>query len=182
MKLGIALASVLLLLTGITRSAQANDSIRNVDFQNFTYTLQPGGMGPSGTITLTDGVYRNEYGSAGLSSLRYGDLNGNGVEDVIVILRANGGGSGVSSHAFGFTSNNGYLERILYRMNFINIHPLTNGFILVNSSPQSTGHQNCSANSFVRSNALEIETYWWNGSNFVLSNTHLIRNSTEKLL
>lgn len=68
------------------------------------------------------------------------------------------GGSGVSTHAFGFTLANGSLEEILHQMNFVDIEPERDGFTIVTSSPYSTGTKQCSG-FFARSNAFNIEAY-----------------------
>lgn len=169
MKVAVAIASLLMSCSGLALPAQAQDnSIRDLDFNNFSYTLRSGGMGPSGAITLNQGEYREGYGLVRLGSVRYADLNGDDTEDVLVVLASTGGGSGVSTHAFGFAYDNGAPQEILYRMNFVDIQPERNGFTLVKSSPHSTDSQQCS-DFFVRTNALDIETYRWNGSIFVLT-------------
>jgi hypothetical protein len=168
-------AVMLLALAGTAFPVHAATSIRNLDFNNFTYQLRSGGMGPSGAITLNQGNYRQEFSSVWLRNLYYTDLNGDGAEDALVVLAASGGGSGVSTHAFGFTYSNGRLEEILYRINFINIRALHNGFTLVSASPLSTGFQDCSANSFMRINAVEVGTYEWNGTDFVLVNKATVK-------
>lgn len=155
--------------------AYAQASIRSIDFNNFTYTLRSGGMGPSGAIPLTQGEYRNDRNIVRLGSVRYADLNGDGTEDVLVILASSGGGSGVSTHAVGLTVQNGNVEEILYRMNFIDITPRTRGFTLVKASPLSTGTQDCT-DFFTRINAIDIETYRWNGSDFTRTNTTTVLN------
>lgn len=161
-------AVMLLALAGTVFPVHAATSIRNLDFNNFTYQLRSGGMGPSGAITLNQGNYRQEFSSVWLRNLYYSDLNGDGTEDALVVLGASGGGSGVSTHAFGFTYSNGRLEEILYRINFISIQPYRNGFTLVKSSPLSTGSQICPSNSIMRVNAVEVETYQWDGLGFAL--------------
>lgn len=176
MKLAGAIASFLITVSSFMLPAYAQLSIRSIDFNNFTYTLRPGGMGPSGMIPLTQGEYRHGRSSVRLGSVRYADLNGDGIEDVLVTLRSSGGGSGVSTHAFGLTSRNGNVEEILYRMNFIDITPQTEGFTLIKASPLSTGTQDC-PDFFVRSNALDIETYEWNSSEFVRTNLVTVFNN-----
>lgn len=169
MRLTVTIASLLMSFSGLASPAQAQDnSIRDINFNNFSYTIRSGGMGPSGSVTLTQGEYREGRASVRLRNVRYADLNGDDTEDVVVILASTGGGSGVSTHAFGFTYDNGAPREILYRMNFVDIQPGRNGFTLVKSSPRSTGTQECSG-FFVRSNALDIETYQWNGLSFVLT-------------
>lgn len=170
MKLAAAIASLLIGFSGLVFPAQAQEtSIRDIDFNNFTYTIRSGGMGPSGEITLNQGEYREGRSFIRLGSVRYVNLNEDETEDVMVILASTGGGSGVSTHAFGFTLTNGTPEEILYRMNFIDIKPENGGFTIVTSSPLSTGTQQCSG-FFVRSNVFDIETYRWDGSSFVLTN------------
>lgn len=168
-------AVMLLSLAGTVFPVHAATSIRNLDFNNFTYQLRSGGMGPSGAITLNQGNYKREFSSVWLKNLYYTDLNADGTEDALVVLGASGGGSGVSTHAFGFTYSNGRLEEILYRINFINIRAHLNGFTLIIASPLSTGFQDCSANSFMRINAVEVETYEWDGMGFMLVDQTTVR-------
>lgn len=175
MKLRGSFALMLLALAGAVFPGHAAAVVRDLDLNNFTYQLRRGGMGPTGTITLTEGHYREGFGYVWLSDLYYTDLNGDGTEDALVVLGASGGGSGVSTHAFGFTDSSGRLEEILYLLNFISIRPYRNGFTLVKASPLSTGFQDCSSNSFMKINAVEVETYQWDGMGFVLVDQTTVR-------
>lgn len=170
MTLNLAIAVMVISLFGVAPSAQANESIRDIDFNKFTYSIRSGGIGPSGEICLSQGEYRDGYSGGRLGNVQYADLNGDEIEDALVTLAASGGGSGVSTHAFGFTLTNGTPDKILYRMNFLDINAQWHGFTLITSSPPSTGHQQCSG-FLVRSNALDIGTYQWNGSDFVLTHS-----------
>lgn len=167
MKLRATVSLMLVSIVGFVAPVRADDSIRDVDFNNFTYQLRPGGIGPSGEITLNQGEYESGHASVWVKHIYYSDLNGNGTEDALVVLRASGGGSGASTHAFGFTETNGSLKEILYRLNFIRIQPQRNGFVLVRGNPLNTGSQVCPPDSMMQVNAVDVETYQWNGSNSV---------------
>lgn len=175
MKLRISFALMFLTLVGAVTPVRAEASVRDINLNNLTYNLCSGGMGPSGEIALNQGRYKQEFSFVEISNIYYADLNGDKTEDALVVLRASGGGSGVSTHAFGFAYNNGRLEEILYRINFISIRPYRNGFTLVTSSPLSTGFQDCSANSFMRINAVEVGTYQWDEIGFVLTDQTTVR-------
>lgn len=167
---------MLLTVFGAITSSHAAALVRDIDFNNFTYSLRSGGIGPSRTITLDQGGYSSGFGSVEINDIYYSDINGDDIEDAVVVLTASGGGSGVSTHAFGFTERNGRVEEILYLLNFISIKPYRNGFRLVRANPSNTGSQICSStNSIMRVNAVDVETYEWNGSAFVQVDSTTVR-------
>jgi hypothetical protein len=149
--------------------AIAESSVRSIDFNNFTYNLKPGGIGPSGKIKLLNGHYREKFGYVHLEEIYYQDLNGDGQEDAIVVLMASGGGSGDTHHAIGITFTNGIRELFSF-INFLDFKPRYLGFDITYASPSSTGGR--------YANVFEIKTYNWDKSKFTLKNTEII-NSLE---
>ncbi len=149
--------------------AHAESSVRNIDFNNFTYNLKSGGIGPSGKINLSNGYYKEKFGYVHLEDIYYRDLNGDSQEDAIVVLTASGGGSGNSSHAIGITATNGIRELFSF-INFLDIKPRNLGFDITYASPLSTGGR--------YANIFEIKTYSWDGSRFALKAAKTI-NSLE---
>ena len=95
-------------------------SIRAVDFQNYTYESQSGGYSdPRESITVTNGAYERPRSADGhdqgyfrARAPMYGDLNGDGVEDAIVVTLENGGGRGIFDAAHVFTMRNGQVAKI----------------------------------------------------------------------
>lgn len=168
MKLKILLLSILLAQTLIL-PAKAEDSIRNINFNNFRYTLKEGGMGPSGNITLKQGRYKDTegYGFVELNSVTYRDIDGNGVEDALVILGASGGGSGYSTHGYVFTYEHGSVRQIFYQMNFQDIKAYGLGLVIQQTSPLSTGKLVCPGNFLLGADAVDIRLYEWNSKAFI---------------
>ena len=92
--------------TGNVASGAGNVSIRSVDWANRTYDSDEGG-----SHTVKDGEAEIDFGpdmpdvrgSFSVSAARYGDTNGDGVEDAIIITAFNGGGTGTFDTAEIFT-------------------------------------------------------------------------------
>lgn len=99
-------------LMATTVSGQVGDaqrSIRNVDFRNFTYT--GGCIGEEQKFTTTDGVFEraDPDDSVYFQVLKvvYGDLTGDGVDEAIVQSNCNTGGTGQFSDGTVFTMRGG---------------------------------------------------------------------------
>lgn len=123
MKLQFLVIAVLLFPT-LALPVSAESSIRAIDFNNFTFSLAEGGIGPSGSIKLSQGHYRDSdsFSFVGLNSVTYRDLDGDGTEEALVILGASGGG-GYSTHGFVFTDAGESVKPIFYQMNFQSMEP-----------------------------------------------------------
>jgi len=142
----------------------AEESIRKVDFNNFTYQLE-GGMGPSGQIALRQGNYKDRIsGYVSLMAIHYRDFNGDSQDDALVVLLSSGGGSGFSTHAYIFESQSGKIKIIFSTMNFVEIRPYGSGFVLYISNQSSTGKMVCD-DFLVESNVIDITLYQWQEEN-----------------
>ncbi len=93
-------------------------SIRTVDFLDHTYQSQMGDEAPE-SITVRNGDYErpkdadgNEAGFFHAGAPVYGDVDGDGVEDAIVITIDNGGGTGMFDVAHVFTMKGGQVAEI----------------------------------------------------------------------
>jgi hypothetical protein len=162
-------AITLLSVSTLVLPAKAEGSIRDIDFNNYTYNLNEGGMGPSGQIRLDQGRYKETdgFGFVELNSVAYRDFDGNGTEDALVVLGASGGGSGYSTHGYVFTYNNiNQLRQAFYQMNFIDMTPYGLGFAIRSSSPLSTGKLVCPNDFLLSTDAIDIRLYQWSGTNF----------------
>lgn len=162
------LAIAALLFPTLTLPVSANSLIRAIDFNNFTYRLAEGGMGPSGAITLSQGHYKepDSFGFVELNSVTYRDLDGNGTEEALVILGASGGGSGYSTHGFVFTDAGEFVKPMFYQMNFQSMEPYASGFKIQTTSPLSTGKLSCPNDFLIDADAMDIRLYQWNGKTF----------------
>lgn len=100
---------LLSLICAISFSAFAQSDIRQIDFKNFTYDVQI--FETKEKLTLKDGSFdRNKdddklYFSASVSS--YGDLDGDGKEEAVVLTMMNTGGTGNFSSGIIFTMKGG---------------------------------------------------------------------------
>ncbi|ACB54587.1 hypothetical protein cce_5241 (plasmid) [Crocosphaera subtropica ATCC 51142] len=164
------------LLTGLITSfslgfllvppSYAEEIIRQIDFNNFTYQIREGGMGPSGNITLKQGQYQDDdWGYVSLDKVQYRDFNDDSKEDALVVLLSSGGGSGISTHAYIFESQSRKIKPIFSTMNFIEIRPYGSGFVLYTSNRANTGKINC-GNFLVGSNVIDITPYQWEENGF----------------
>lgn len=162
------LAIAVLLFPALALPVNAETSIRAIDFNNFTYRLAEGGIGPSGSITLNKGRYRDSDGSSfvELNSVTYQDLNDDGTEEALVVLGASGGGSGYSTHGFVFTDTGSFVKPIFQQMNFQSMKPYGSGFTVRRASPLSTGKLSCPNNFLVGTDVMDIRLYQWNGKTF----------------
>lgn len=162
-------AITLMLVPTLILPARAEGSIRDIDFNNFTYGLKEGGMGPSGQIRLDHGRYKepDSFGFVELNSVSFGDFDGNETEDALVVLGASGGGSGYSTHGYVFTYDGAnQLRQMFYQMNFIDITPYGLGFTIRSGSPLSAGKLSCPNDFLLGSDAIDIRLYQWRGTNF----------------
>lgn len=96
----------------ITDSAtpSSNDEIKKVDFKNFTYEPFCGGDEPE-KITVKKGEYSRDKGDDKLyfnvENPTYGDVNGDGKEDAIILSICNTGGTGQFSEGFVYEMKDG---------------------------------------------------------------------------
>ena len=109
------------LLSVCAVSAQTN--IRDVDFQNFTYDADfcGGEEGNSTKITVKDGKFYKEtkeddfvdrmYYS--VYGLEYGDLDGDGNEEAVILSMCNTGGTGNFTEAYVYSMKDGKPIRIM---------------------------------------------------------------------
>jgi hypothetical protein len=99
---------VALLMLGASAIAQSD--IHSVDFKNFTYSAFCAGDDPE-TLTVKNGEFSKETAQDGyvdrlyfnVSDIAYGDLNGDGRDEAIVLTVCNTGGTGNFSEGFVFT-------------------------------------------------------------------------------
>lgn len=106
------IASIVLLFASVGVGAQ--DNIRNVDFQNFTY--EPGCAGEDTTkITVAGGEFSEEKKVDGYTErfffkvfdLVYGDLNGDKTEEAVMLSVCNTGGTGNFTEGFIYSMKRG---------------------------------------------------------------------------
>src|SRR6476469_8393849 len=103
------LISICLLLM-IGPPAFAQNDIHSIDFKNFTYSPFCAGDDPE-TLTVKNGEFSKETPQDGyvdrlyfnVSDIAYGDLNGDGRDEAIVLTVCNTGGTGNFSEGFVFT-------------------------------------------------------------------------------
>lgn len=87
--------------------ANVNQDIRKIDFKNFTYNPFCAGEEPQ-NVTVKDGEFSEEKQEDGYTdrfsftifSVNYGDVNGDGNEDAVVLSTCNTGGTGQFTEGF----------------------------------------------------------------------------------
>lgn len=106
------LATTLIALSTVAGAAQTG--IRKVDFKNFTYNVNCIGENPS-KVTVKDGKFEKkgkpatqdeipDYFYFGIyEDIAYGDLNGDGAEEAVILGSCNTGGSGNFSEGFVYS-------------------------------------------------------------------------------
>src|SRR5689334_16790440 len=95
------------LLFLFTLAAAAQSDIHSVDFKNFTYHPYCASEQPQ-TIRVKNGEYSKETQMDGyvdhfyftVFGISYGDLNGDGKDEAIVLTKCNTGGTGYFSQGF----------------------------------------------------------------------------------
>ena len=155
-----------------TAGATAAVSIRSIDWQNRTYQTDDGG-----TITVKDGEAELEVdaevpeirGFFQVSAPTYGDVNGDGVEDAILITGFNGGGSGTFTSGEIYTLPAGATEPV--RLGFIpggdrgdgglDDVKVEGGKVIVHRNQSEEDDGACCPSKLVR------EVWTWNGEMFV---------------
>ncbi|REJ78121.1 MAG: hypothetical protein DWQ47_17400 [Acidobacteria bacterium] len=108
-------AAVLLALLLGSYAISAQGSIRDVDFQNFTYEVEFCRNELTDKITVTNGNFSEEKEVDGYTERRYfevygevfGDLTGDGAEEAVVLSICNTGGTGNFSEAYIFSMSEG---------------------------------------------------------------------------
>ena len=116
-----SLISILILLASAGYCFGQSD-IHQVDFKNFTYSAHCAGEAPQ-TLVVKNGELSTETPQDGyvdrlyfnVSDVSYGDLNGDGRDEAIVLTVCNTGGTGNFSEGFVFAMKGGkaaMLERI----------------------------------------------------------------------
>ena len=112
--------SYLVLLAAFSISAQ--DTIRNVDFKNFTYDADYCGGENVVKITVKDGVFqkavKDEDGFVdrmyySIYGIEYGDINGDGKDEAVILSMCNTGGTGNFTEAYIYEIQNGKPIRIM---------------------------------------------------------------------
>ena len=101
---------VLLILFVLSVSAIAQNDIHRVDFKNFTYSAHCTEDTPQ-SFTVKDGEYSKETPQEGyvdrlyfeVRDVAFGDLNGDGRDEAIVLAVCNTGGTGNFSEGFVYT-------------------------------------------------------------------------------
>lgn len=98
---------------GAKASAEADNQIRKIDFKNFTY--EPVCVGDENRkITVKNGEYalnkEDDKLYFDVTGVSYGDANGDGVEDAIVLTNCNTGGTGQFSEGFVYAVKDGKPE------------------------------------------------------------------------
>lgn len=106
MKYGLA-AVVLTFFLSLSALAQTVDSLRSIDFSNFTY---PGSRGlfptpefPTTKFTLKNGKSGDWRRGMTFGEVIYDDVTGDKVEEAIVTLSVNTDGSAAVNHAYVYT-------------------------------------------------------------------------------
>lgn len=92
----------------------SNQDIRKIDFKNFTYNPYCAGE-ESSDITVKDGEFSEEKQEDGyvdrfsftIYSINYGDANGDGNEDAVVLSNCNTGGTGQFTEGFVYELKDG---------------------------------------------------------------------------
>lgn len=87
--------------------AVVNQDIRKIDFKNFTYNPFCAGEEPQ-NVTVKDGEFSEEKQEDGYTdrfyftifSVNYGDINGDGNEDAVILSNCNTGGTGQFTEGF----------------------------------------------------------------------------------
>lgn len=94
--------------------AAANRDIRKVDFKNFSYSPFCAGEEMQ-NVTVKDGEFSEEKQADGYTdrfyfgvfSINYGDINGDGNEDAVILSNCNTGGSGQFTEGFIYELKDG---------------------------------------------------------------------------
>lgn len=115
----ILVLTAALLLSGFAVIAPAQTGIKSIDFKNFTYepscTDMEGGSRLE-KITVKNGEHtppppEGDEAPEGIyfqiGEISYGDLNGDGEDEAVILTGCNTGGSGVFSEAFIYTMRGG---------------------------------------------------------------------------
>jgi len=94
--------AITLAATCFGADAQARNSVRNIDFRNFTY--EPSCSPTKATVTngKFDSTDPDEPVHFFVSKTQYGDLDGSGQEQAVILTYCNLGGTGDFSEAFVF--------------------------------------------------------------------------------
>jgi hypothetical protein len=114
----LILTCVTLLITG---SISAQSNIRSVDFKNFTYDADYCGGEKSKKITVKDGKFQKEMDPDAqidamyyeIYGIEYGDLDGDGKEEAILLSMCNTGGTGNFTEAYVYKIVNRKPVRIM---------------------------------------------------------------------
>ncbi len=105
---------VFIMLFFAVAAVQAQTDIRKVDFKNFTYSAFCAGEKPE-NIAVKDGQFEREKKmdgyvdrmGFGIYSIEYGDLNGDGKDEAIILSSCNTGGTGQFSEGYVYTMKAG---------------------------------------------------------------------------
>lgn len=112
-------AAVLIAMSSL--AAHAQDDIKKVDLRNFTYEVEFCQTEASDRITVKDGEFFEEKEIDGytdrrffkVSGFTYGDLDGDGKDEAVVISVCNTGGTGNFTEAYVLKMSGGEITRIV---------------------------------------------------------------------
>ncbi|HUF03947.1 MAG TPA: hypothetical protein VMM38_07205 [Aridibacter sp.] len=112
-------AAILIAISSLAALAQAD--IKKVDFRNFTYEVEFCRTEISDKITVSNGEFFEEKEVDGYISRRffsvsgftYGDLDGDGNDEAVVISVCNTGGTGNFTEAYVFKVSGGEAKRVV---------------------------------------------------------------------
>jgi hypothetical protein len=175
MKLSQITVLIIALLFCSCASAQTSDSkIRSVDFANFTYSWNTDLGDADKTFTLKNGEFPATRDVRGMidemgvlfGRVKYGDVTGDGVEEAIVFLSIQTGGSSIPGVFYIYTWQNNHPVLLWSRSTgdradggFRDAYAEAGNYVLeLNSSEQSRG--DCCPTKFERAK------YKWNGKEF----------------
>ncbi len=102
---------VLCSVSALSQSAAPND-IRAVDFRNFRYYVWLGGEGSTKeAVKVSNGSYTKKSPDSDvtfkINDVVYGDLNGDGMDEAVIMTVCNAGGSGWFDEGLLYTMRNG---------------------------------------------------------------------------
>ena len=156
-------------------SQQPSPTIRSMDFANFTFPWTSDLGNSKDSFTLKNGelpATRNARGlidgmGVFLGSVKYGDVTGDGVEEAIVSLSIQTGGSAIPGIIYIYTMRKNRPVLLWSRSTgdradggVHNVYAESGGLVVELNGPQRYGEGDCCAKRFTR------RRYVWNGRRF----------------